>query len=43
MEGSMGVENIFKFIGISVVRPFNYLNQPDVTKFGITTSVTLLF
>ena len=35
IEGSIGVSNIFKFFRIDLVRRFTYLNNPDVTKYGI--------
>lgn len=35
MEGSIGIENIFKFVRVDLVRRFDYLDHPDVTKFGI--------
>ena len=35
MEGSVGIENIFKFFRVDLVERFNYLDHPDVTKFGI--------
>ncbi len=35
IEGSVGVENIFKFIRVDAVKRFNYLDQPNVAPFGI--------
>ncbi|TSJ39309.1 carboxypeptidase-like regulatory domain-containing protein [Mucilaginibacter corticis] len=35
IEGSVGVENIFKFIRVDLVRRFNYLDHPDVSPYGI--------
>jgi hypothetical protein len=35
VEGSVGVENIFKFIRVDAVKRFNYLDHPNVSPFGI--------
>jgi hypothetical protein len=35
IEGSMGVSNIFKFFRIDLVRRFTYLNNPNVSEYGI--------
>jgi hypothetical protein len=35
IEGSVGIENIFKLIRVDLVRRFNYLDNPEVTKWGI--------
>jgi hypothetical protein len=35
VEGSVGIENIFKFIRVDLVRRFTYLDNPDVAKWGI--------
>ncbi|WP_246230358.1 DUF5686 family protein [Mucilaginibacter humi] len=35
IEGSVGVENIFKFIRVDAVKRFNYLDHPNVSPFGI--------
>ncbi|MEO8886877.1 MAG: DUF5686 family protein [Mucilaginibacter sp.] len=35
LEGSIGVENIFKLIRVDLVRRFNYLDHPEVSKMGI--------
>ncbi len=35
MEGSVGIENIFKFFRVDLVERFNYLDHPDVAKMGI--------
>jgi hypothetical protein len=35
MEGSVGIENIFKFVRIDYVRRFTYLGDSDVAKDGI--------
>jgi hypothetical protein len=43
LEGSVGIENIFKFFGVSLIRRFNYLDHPDAIKYGFRTSATILF
>jgi hypothetical protein len=43
MEGSVGIENIFKFVRIDLVHRFTYLDHPDVAKWGIRTLVQLTF
>jgi len=43
IEGSVGIENIFKFIRVDLVRRFTYLNDPDVAKWGIRTRVLFTF
>lgn len=35
LEGSVGVANILKFFRVDLVRRFNYLDHPDVAKWGI--------
>lgn len=35
MEGSVGIENIFKFFRVDLVERFSYLDHPDVAKLGI--------
>jgi len=42
-EGSVGIENIFKFVRIDLVRRFTYLDNPDVVKWGIRTLVQFNF
>jgi hypothetical protein len=37
VEGSVGIENIFKFFRVDLVRRFTYLNDPLVAKWGIRT------
>jgi len=34
-EGSIGLGNIFKFLRVDLVRRFNYLDHPNVPKYGI--------
>ena len=43
MEGSVGVENIFKFVRVELVRRFTYLNDPGVARWGIRTQVQFNF
>lgn len=43
IEGSVGVENIFKLIRVDLVRRFTYLDHPDAPKWGIRTQVVLVF
>jgi hypothetical protein len=43
VEGSVGVENIFKFIRVDLVRRFTYLDHPDVSKYGIRARVKFDF
>jgi len=43
MEGSVGIENIFKFVRVDLVHRFTYLDHPDVAKWGIRTLVQLSF
>ena len=43
VEGSVGIENIFKFVRIDLVRRFTYLDHPDVAKWGIRTRVIFDF
>ena len=35
IEGSIGVSNIFKFFRVDLVRRFTYLNNPNVSEYGI--------
>ncbi len=43
VEASVGIENIFKFIRVDLVRRFTYLDHPDVAKYGIRTLVQFNF
>ena len=43
IEGSVGIENIFKFVRIDLVRRFTYLDNPGVAKWGIRTLVQFNF
>lgn len=35
IEGSIGIGNIFKFFRVDLVRRFTYLDNPNVSKYGI--------
>ena len=37
MEGSVGIENIFKFIRVEAVKRFTYLDHPGIATWGIRT------
>ena len=43
VEGSVGIENIFKFFRVDLVRRFTYLDHPDVAKWGIRTRADFNF
>ncbi len=43
MEGSIGLGNIFKLLRVDLVKRFNYLNNPEVSEWGIRTRVKLDF
>lgn len=43
MEGSVGVANIFKILRVDLVKRFNYLNQPNVSEWGIRARFRLDF
>jgi hypothetical protein len=43
VEGSVGIENIFKFVRVDLVRRFTYLDHPDVAKYGVRALVQLFF
>ncbi len=43
IEGSVGIENIFKFVRVDLVRRFTYLNNYDVAKWGIRALVQFNF
>jgi hypothetical protein len=43
VEGGVGIENIFKFVRVDLVRRFTYLDHPDVAKWGIRTLVQFNF
>jgi hypothetical protein len=35
VEGSIGLGNVFKFLRVDLVRRFNYLDHPNVPKWGV--------
>ena len=37
MEGSVGIGNIFKLLRIDLVKRFSYLDNPNVSQWGIRT------
>lgn len=43
IEGSVGVGNIFKIFRVDLVRRFTYLNNPNVSKYGIRMRFRLDF
>jgi hypothetical protein len=43
MEGSVGIGNIFKLLRIDLVKRFNYLNNPEVSEWGIRARVKFDF
>ncbi|HWD87302.1 MAG TPA: DUF5686 family protein [Mucilaginibacter sp.] len=43
VEGSVGIENIFKFFRVDLVRRFTYLDDPLVAKWGIRTRALFTF
>jgi len=43
IEGGFGIENIFKFVRVDLVRRFTYLDHPDIAKWGIRTQVRFDF
>lgn len=43
LEGSVGIENIFKFIRVDLVKRFDYLDNSNVAEWGIRTRVDFNF
>lgn len=43
VEGSVGIENIFKFVRVDLVHRFTYLDHPDVSPWGIRARVKFDF
>ncbi|MDB4999512.1 MAG: hypothetical protein JWR76_589 [Mucilaginibacter sp.] len=43
VEGSVGIENIFKFIRVDVVKRFTYLDHPGIAEWGVRTRVKFDF
>jgi hypothetical protein len=42
-EGSIGIGNIFKIFRVDLVERFNYLNNPNTTRFGIRVRASFDF
>ncbi len=43
IEGSLGIENIFKLFRVDLVRRFSYLDNPNIPEYGIRAGMELLF
>ncbi|RVU01064.1 carboxypeptidase-like regulatory domain-containing protein [Mucilaginibacter limnophilus] len=43
VEGSVGIENIFKFIRVDLVKRFNYLDNPNVAEWGVRARISFDF
>ena len=43
MEAGIGVENIFKLLRIDAIWRLTYLDNPDISKFGIRASLQIKF
>ncbi len=43
LEAGFGVENILKIIRVDFIYRLSYLNNPDISKFGIRGSLQLTF
>jgi len=43
IEGSVGIGNIFKLVRVDLVRRFSYLNNPDVSKWGVRARIKFDF
>jgi hypothetical protein len=43
VEGSVGVENIFKFVRVDFVKRFTYLDHPDIAEWGIRVKIKFDF
>jgi len=43
VEGSVGIENIFKFVRVDLVRRFTYLDHPGAVKWGVRTAIQFYF
>ena len=42
-EASLGIENILKIIRIDAMWRLSYLNNPNISKFGIRGTLQLIF
>ncbi|MEO7212539.1 DUF5686 family protein [Mucilaginibacter sp.] len=43
MEASVGVENIFKFVRVDLVKRLSYLDHPDIAPFGVRVKIKFDF
>jgi hypothetical protein len=43
IEGGVGIENIFKFMRVDLIRRFDYLDHPNVSPYGIRARVKFDF
>ncbi|AMR32634.1 hypothetical protein A0256_14985 [Mucilaginibacter sp. PAMC 26640] len=43
MEASVGIENIFKFVRVDMVKRLTYLDHPDIAKFGVRVKIKFDF
>ena len=43
MECSIGIHNIFKILHVDYVRRLNYLDNPDINKWGFRFMVMMTF
>jgi len=43
VEGSVGIENIFKVLRVDAVRRFNYLDHPNIANWGIRVRFQFIF
>lgn len=43
VEGSVGITNIFKLVRVDLIRRFNYLDHPNVAKWGVRARVKFDF
>ncbi|MBN2616567.1 MAG: carboxypeptidase-like regulatory domain-containing protein [Bacteroidales bacterium] len=43
MEAGVGIENIFKVFRVDLIRRLTYLNNPNVSKYGVRVSVFVVF
>lgn len=43
MEGSIGISNIFKILRVDVVKRFNYLDNPNISEWGIRARFKIYF
>ncbi|MBL7776345.1 MAG: hypothetical protein JNK89_10115 [Saprospiraceae bacterium] len=43
VEGSIGIDNIFRLVRVDLVRRFTYLDHPNVSKLGVRVRVKMEF